>query len=69
MADVVLLQPFGAQQHQLTVADLQVRQAAEGAVELASVESLASWVTPGATTGLAVLPVLAGVCRQLLQSQ
>ena len=35
-----------------------MRQAAEGAVELASVETLASWVTPGACTGLAVRAVL-----------
>ena len=51
-----------AQQNQLSVADLQVRQAAEGAVELASVETLASWVTPGACTGLAVRAVPDSVC-------
>lgn len=47
-----------AQQNQLSVADLQVRQAAD----LASVETLASWVTPGACTGLAVRAVLDSVC-------
>lgn len=43
-----------AQQHQLTVVDLQVRQAAGGAVEQAGLETLAAWVTPAATTALAV---------------
>ncbi|KAK9822707.1 hypothetical protein WJX81_005335 [Elliptochloris bilobata] len=50
------------EQNQLSVVDLQVRQAAEGAVELASVESLAAWVTPGSTTGLAAADLGGGSC-------